>query len=419
MAGVFLSYDRSDRAKAASITAALENAGHSVWWDQQIRGGAQYSKEIEQALGDADAVVVLWSGASVDSAWVRDEAAAGRDSGRLIPVLIDPCTPPMGFRQYQTIDLTRSKGRARTVALGELVSAVEALSGETPKTIAEPASERPPGASKPKRKSIFAGGAALAAAAMAGGVFVWSGAHHSSAPVVAVQAADSSPRSTALARGLLVNLGNIQPSGNDLPELVDGSSAAKADFIFEVADSSGSAGHSESLLLLRGDNRQVLASRDFAAPAPTAASDQLAARAALLLGCATEAAGLDGKRLALVKEYINTCDQFPDYFAVSDIALLVPSLRSIVAEVRDFRPAVEKLLLAESVGFLVPDEWEKDAPAMLRRHIALGREIDSEMPEADIAEATLLPLNAFGERLRLMDRAVANAPENASVLAAR
>ena len=50
MASVFLSYDRSDRAKAAAITAALEKAQHSVWWDQQIRGGSQYSKEIEQAL---------------------------------------------------------------------------------------------------------------------------------------------------------------------------------------------------------------------------------------------------------------------------------------------------------------------------------------------------------------------------------
>ena len=70
MASVFLSYDRDDRAKAASIAAALEQAGHSVWWDQHIRGGAQYSKEIEQALNSADAVAVLWSQASAESAWV-------------------------------------------------------------------------------------------------------------------------------------------------------------------------------------------------------------------------------------------------------------------------------------------------------------------------------------------------------------
>jgi Flp pilus assembly protein TadD len=419
MAGVFLSYDRTDRAKAASITAALEQAGHSIWWDQHIRGGAQYSKAIEQALNSADAVAVLWSQASAESAWVRDEAAAGRDSGRLVPVLIEPCTPPMGFRQYQTIDLTKSKGRARATGLQELLSAVEALAGEKPKEIANPVPET---LSKPRslKRHTVLGGSAAAAAVIAGGIFFWSGSLRSSAPIVAVRAADSGPRSTGLARDLLVNLGNIQSAGDDAAELVDGSSGAKADFIFEVADSSGSAGHSESLLLLRGDSRQVLASRDFAAPGASAGgSDQLAARAALLLGCATEAARLDGKRLALVKEYINACDQFPDYFTVSDIALLVPSLRSIVREAGDFRPAVEKLLLAESVGFVVPDELEKDAPAMLRSHIELARRIDPDMPEADIAEASLLPLSSYAQRLQLMDRAVSNHPDDPFLLAAR
>src|SRR5215213_9360185 len=101
MAGVFLSYDRDDAAKARSIALALEKAGHSVWWDWHIKGGAQYSKEIEQALKRAEAVVVLWSQRSVDSAWVRDEAAAGRDTGRLVPVKLDESEPPLGFRQYQ------------------------------------------------------------------------------------------------------------------------------------------------------------------------------------------------------------------------------------------------------------------------------------------------------------------------------
>ena len=62
-------------------------AGHFVWWDMHIKGGAEYGREIEQALDKSDAVVVLWSERSVASAWVRDEAAVGRDKGCLIPVL--------------------------------------------------------------------------------------------------------------------------------------------------------------------------------------------------------------------------------------------------------------------------------------------------------------------------------------------
>ena len=89
MASVFLSYDHNDRVRAAPIAAALTKAGHSVWWDRHIMGGAQYSKEIEQALKTADVVVVLWSAQSVESPWVRDEAATGRDRGRLVPVALD------------------------------------------------------------------------------------------------------------------------------------------------------------------------------------------------------------------------------------------------------------------------------------------------------------------------------------------
>ena len=110
MASVFLSYDHEDPVRAAPIAAALEAHGHSVWWDRHIHGGAEYDSEIEGAVERAQAVIVLWSQNSVRSAWVRDEAAEGRDAGKLIPILIDNVKPPMGFRQYQAIDLAAWTG---------------------------------------------------------------------------------------------------------------------------------------------------------------------------------------------------------------------------------------------------------------------------------------------------------------------
>src|SRR6185436_7519754 len=95
---VFISYDHEDHSLAAPIAAALEKAGHSVWWDERIAAGAEYNMEIEVAVDRADAVIVLWSERSVRSAWVRDEAAEGRDKGKLIPITIDGTKPPMGFR---------------------------------------------------------------------------------------------------------------------------------------------------------------------------------------------------------------------------------------------------------------------------------------------------------------------------------
>lgn len=127
MARVFLSYDREDRTKAQAIAKALERAGHFAWWDLHIKGGAEYGLEIEKALEQSDAIVVLWSAHSINSTWVRDEAASGRDSGRLIPVMIDLVSPPMGFRQYQNLEFSSWKGRGKPPRMAELLASIDAL----------------------------------------------------------------------------------------------------------------------------------------------------------------------------------------------------------------------------------------------------------------------------------------------------
>jgi len=115
MAKLFLSYSRRDQAKAQRFTEWLERQGHDVWRDEDdIGGGASFSTEIEQALKDCDAVLVLWSASAVQSAWVRDEAGFGRDAGKLIPFSLDGIDPPLGFRQFQSISLARWKGRTES-----------------------------------------------------------------------------------------------------------------------------------------------------------------------------------------------------------------------------------------------------------------------------------------------------------------
>jgi len=68
MASVFLSYSRDDVERIRALAAALEDAGHNVWWDRRIAGGEEFSGIIEQALESAEAVVVAWTAASVKSA---------------------------------------------------------------------------------------------------------------------------------------------------------------------------------------------------------------------------------------------------------------------------------------------------------------------------------------------------------------
>src|SRR5215207_2997330 len=204
MAQVFLSYDREDAAKARSIALALEKAGHSVWWDRHIKGGAQYSKAIEAELKRAEAVVVLWSSHSVDSAWVRDEAAAGRDSGRLVPVSLDQAEPPLGFRQYQTIDLGGRKGRHGSKPMQSLVDAIERVAG-TPVNVPKPAT-------KPRRWPVPRWAAlAVLVVLTAVALFAWKPWNSAgSVPVVAITAADRGAASAGLARDLMLKLGELQ-----------------------------------------------------------------------------------------------------------------------------------------------------------------------------------------------------------------
>lgn len=129
MASVFLSYAREDAAKAKALARLLEKAGFTVWWDRHIQSGAEYIGAIEQALSDADAILVLWSRSAVSSAWVRDEAEEGRDSGRLVPAILDGSRPPIGFRQFQTFELSGWSGKGPPRQLDELVGALNSKTG--------------------------------------------------------------------------------------------------------------------------------------------------------------------------------------------------------------------------------------------------------------------------------------------------
>jgi tetratricopeptide (TPR) repeat protein len=180
MASVFLSYDHEDSSRAAPLAAALEANGHSVWWDRHLHGGAEYNSAIETAVETADAVVVLWSGNSVRSAWVRDEAGEGRDRGRLVPVLIESVKPPMGFRQYQTIDLATWNGGKRIPRLPELLHAIEKVAGpagvvepEPPKPLPKPKRAATSGGLSLSRRAALGAGAATAVALAGGGIW-WS-----------------------------------------------------------------------------------------------------------------------------------------------------------------------------------------------------------------------------------------------------
>jgi len=167
---VFLSYSHADQVPAQRLAGALQEAGCEVWWDTLIEGGAAFAKSIEAALEASDAVVVLWSKASTGSDWVLDEAARGRDLKKLVPLSLDGSEPPLGFRQYQAIDLRGFKGGADDPLLAAIRRAVDAAATRERSPRGAPVHVAPPPSGT--RRALLFGGIALALGA-GGGLLAW------------------------------------------------------------------------------------------------------------------------------------------------------------------------------------------------------------------------------------------------------
>jgi TIR domain len=67
MSDIFISYAREDPNKAKAIAELFQQQSWSVWWDRNIPPGRSFDEVIEEALGAAKCVVVLWSKNSASS----------------------------------------------------------------------------------------------------------------------------------------------------------------------------------------------------------------------------------------------------------------------------------------------------------------------------------------------------------------
>ncbi|MEO8808087.1 MAG: toll/interleukin-1 receptor domain-containing protein, partial [Burkholderiaceae bacterium] len=130
MADIFLSYNEKDRDAVRRLAETLQSTGWSVWWDRRIPAGLTWRGVLERELQHMRCMVVLWSQHSVASEWVCEEAAEGRQLGRLVPVLIEHVRPPRGFREIQAADLVDWDGSHDFLGLRRLLEDIEALIGK-------------------------------------------------------------------------------------------------------------------------------------------------------------------------------------------------------------------------------------------------------------------------------------------------
>jgi hypothetical protein len=181
MADIFISYASLDRPTARRLAQVLEACGWSVWWDYRgLRGGQPFEGVIEQAISTARVVIVVWSQNSIQSDWVRAEAALALDEKKLVPLRIDKTVLPLRYRNIHTIDLSSWTGEREAEPFERLLETLSDYLGspkkaEQPERRSEPPSQaepadvaaRPP--SVPGRKHL---GKYLAAILATGGVLL-------------------------------------------------------------------------------------------------------------------------------------------------------------------------------------------------------------------------------------------------------
>lgn len=109
MADIFISYKREDQEQSGRvipIVKALEAEGFDVFYDVEIPPGATWEEVLQSKINAAKVVIVLWSEASIQSDWVKEEAEIAKNANKLIPVFLEQVSPPFGFSRIEGANLT-------------------------------------------------------------------------------------------------------------------------------------------------------------------------------------------------------------------------------------------------------------------------------------------------------------------------
>lgn len=415
MATLFLSYAREDADRVRPLAAALERDGHHVWWDRHLSGGQEFAGAIEQALESAEIVIVCWTESSVRSAWVRDEAAAGRDRGRLVPVTLDGCAPPLGFRQYHTIDLSQWNGRSRSRSLEPLKAAItERASGAAPSV----QQERPKTARSPRRLGGLPAWAVASAAALAlllGAAFlysqVWAGSGRIQ-PKVAI--GDFAVVSADLPKTLPQMLGQEMLAAFGAENAVtvigpeDRRAAATAPFVMDGSVSRNGPGVRFAINLKSRRSGVLLWSNAYEHESADAlAARQAAVGASQIVRCGLWGASnykkpISDEGLSL---YFKWCN---DHWGGSaNPSAELDAARRVTAALPDFSfgwsaLALAAVPLAHDQQSAETAQIRKEAEEAARKSI----ELDDQNPEGYMALAGLLPLDRYTEREELLKKAI-------------
>ena len=123
---IFVSYSRKDEAFVLELAKKMKASGVAVWIDQwELAGGDKWGRDIDDALYDLPAFLIVMSPDAFQSDEVRGELQAALYKKKpIFPVSYRPCDrPPHVLLIYQWTDLT-DKGLADEAAIQSLAARI-------------------------------------------------------------------------------------------------------------------------------------------------------------------------------------------------------------------------------------------------------------------------------------------------------
>ena len=126
---VFISHSSVNLEDARQVETALTAGGFEVWLDDSdIRVGVLLGKELLEAIESSRAVVLIWSEAAKNSAWVTTEILAAFHLNRFIlPYTVDSTE----FPQLLSRAIHRDLRKDRAATLAKLAQDVKRADGCT------------------------------------------------------------------------------------------------------------------------------------------------------------------------------------------------------------------------------------------------------------------------------------------------
>jgi len=113
MGKVFVSYSRTDAARAGELRRDLVSLGHDAWLDEDLSGGQRWWDQILKSIRECDAFVLALSGAAMESRACLSEFGYATALGKpVLPVMVertvsDSLMPPE-LSQLQRVDYTQA-----------------------------------------------------------------------------------------------------------------------------------------------------------------------------------------------------------------------------------------------------------------------------------------------------------------------